>query len=96
MLSSEREGERDCKWLPVSIHCLGKLLRKEREMCMWGRLHGQRKGEGPHTTGQSLKIISLIEEKLIGMQIEECDLERDEGNRCNSPETSSPLEANCP
>lgn len=63
---------------------------------MWGRLYGQRKGEGPYTKGQSLKIISLKDKKLIGMQIDECELERDEGNRCNSPETSSSLEANCP
>lgn len=30
---------------------------------MWGRLYGQRKGEGPYTKGQSLKIISRKEEK---------------------------------
>lgn len=43
-----------------------------------------------------LKDNILQRGKLIGMQIDECELEGDEGNRCNSPETSSPLEANCP
>lgn len=37
MLSSEREGKRDCKWLPVSTHCLGKLLGKERESTRVGK-----------------------------------------------------------
>lgn len=32
--------------------------------------------------------------KLIGMLIDESKLERDEGDRCSSPETSSSLEAN--
>lgn len=36
MLFSEREGKRGLKWLPVSIHCLGKLLRKEGESMRGG------------------------------------------------------------
>ena len=61
---------------------------------MGGRLYSQRKGEGPYTKGQSIKIISCKEEKLTGMLIDECELERDEGDRHNSPETTSSLEAN--
>lgn len=64
---------------------------------MGGRLYGQRKGEGPYTKGQSIKIISHKEKKkLIGMLIDERELERDEGDRRSSPETSSSLEANRP
>lgn len=37
MLFSEREGKRGRKWLPVSIHCLGKLLRKEGESMHVGK-----------------------------------------------------------
>lgn len=38
---------------------------------MGGRLYGQRKGEGPYTKGQSIKITSRKEQTLIGMLIDE-------------------------
>lgn len=63
---------------------------------MGGRLYGQRKEEGPYTKGQSIKIMSRREKKLIGMLIDEDELERDEGDRRNSPETRSSLGANRP
>lgn len=60
---------------------------------MEGRLYSQRKGEGLYRKGQSVKIISCKEEKnLIGMLIDEFELERDEGDKRNSPETSHSLE----
>lgn len=34
--------------------------------------------------------------QLIGILIDECELDRDEGDRHNSPETSSSLKANEP
>lgn len=48
---------------------------------MGGKLYSQRKGEGPYTKGQSIKIISHKDKKLSGMLRDGCELERNEGDR---------------
>jgi len=78
MLFSEREGKRGRKWLPVSIHCLGKLLRKEGESMHGGKAVWPE--EGPYAKKQSIKIISHKEKKLNGMLTDEHELQRDEGD----------------
>lgn len=53
-------------------------------------------GRAIHKRAVHKDNIPQREKKLIGMLIDERELERDEGDRRSSPETSSSLEANRP
>lgn len=59
MLFSERKGKRSCKWLPVSIHCLGKLLRKERESVHVG------KAVWPEEGGRAINKRAVLKDNIL-------------------------------
>lgn len=77
MLFSEREGKRGHKRLPVSIHCLGKLLRKEGESMHRGKAVWLEEGGRAIHKRAVHKDNVQQREKVIGMLIDE--LERHEG-----------------